>query len=65
MRSLPGSHGEVLTVGKLLYFCLTTLGGWVGWAFGERFGIMTAFFLSLVGTALGVYAARRITRSFF
>ena len=52
-------------MGKLLYFCSTMLGGWVGWAFGERFGIMTAFFLSLVGTALGVYAARRITRSFF
>ena len=49
----------------LLYFCLTTLGGWLGWALGAPLGIMTAFFLSIVGTALGVYAARRITRSFF
>ena len=49
----------------LLYFCLTTLGSWLGWALGSPLGVMTAFFLSIVGTALGVYAARRITRSFF
>jgi hypothetical protein len=51
-------------LGKLLYFCLTMLGGWIGWALGERFGLMTAFFLSLVGTAFGIYASHRITRSY-
>lgn len=48
----------------LLYFCLTTLGSWLGWALGAPFGIMVAFLLSIVGTALGVYAASRIKRTF-
>ena len=41
-----------------------SLGGWIGWALGERFGIMTAFFLSLVGTAFGVWGAHRLRRHF-
>jgi len=49
---------------KMLYFSLTMLGGWVGWALGARLGIMTAFFLSLIGTAIGVYLAHRINRTF-
>jgi uncharacterized membrane protein YeaQ/YmgE (transglycosylase-associated protein family) len=49
----------------ILYLVGATLGGWIGWAIGERFGFMTAFFVSLVGSALGVYAARRITRHYF
>ena len=36
MRSLPGLHAEALTMGKLLYFCATMLGGYIGWALGER-----------------------------
>lgn len=49
---------------KMLYFALSILGGWIGWALGSPLGIMVAFFLSLVGTALGVYLARRITRTY-
>jgi len=49
---------------KLLYVILSTLGGWMGWALGDRFGIMAAFLLSLVGTAIGVYFARRINRMY-
>jgi hypothetical protein len=49
---------------KMLYFCLSILGGWIGWALGNPLGIMTAFFLSMVGTALGVYIARRISRTY-
>ena len=49
---------------KMLYIAFSILGSWVGWALGDRFGIMTAFLLSLVGTAVGVYAARRITSTF-
>ncbi len=36
-----------------------TLGGWLGWVAGRAFGTMTAFMLSVVGTAVGVYLARR------
>jgi hypothetical protein len=44
---------------------LSTLGSALGWWIGERAGLMTAFFLSLVGTAVGVYASRRIVRQYF
>ena len=64
MPSLPGGHGEALTLGNLLYICASMLGGWLGWALGAHFGMMVAFLLSVVGTAVGVYAARRITRTF-
>lgn len=49
---------------KLFALIGATLGGWIGWAIGERFGFMTAFFVSIVGTALGVYAAHRISRHY-
>jgi hypothetical protein len=32
------------------------VGASVGWAAGERFGMMTAFIVSGVGSAIGVYA---------
>ena len=51
-------------MGMILYLGLSTLGGWVGWALGNPFGFMTAFFLSMVGTAIGVYFARRISRTY-
>ncbi len=44
---------------KLLSFVGATLGGALGWWLGERWGMMTAFFLSVLGTAAGVYLARR------
>jgi membrane protein YqaA with SNARE-associated domain len=44
---------------KVVTFVGATLGGAVGWWLGEGFGVMTAFLLSIVGTAAGVYAARR------
>jgi len=52
-------------MGMLLYLSLSTLGGWMGWALGARFGFMAAFFVSLIGTAVGVYFARRISRTYF
>jgi uncharacterized membrane protein YeaQ/YmgE (transglycosylase-associated protein family) len=52
-------------VGRLLGFVGATVGGAIGWAAGEPFGMMTAFMVSIVGTALGVYAANRLTRRWF
>jgi hypothetical protein len=42
----------------------TTVGGWLGWWLGARVGIMTAFFLSSIGTAAGLYGARRFMRAY-
>jgi uncharacterized membrane protein YbhN (UPF0104 family) len=40
-----------------------SVGGAAGWWLGARFGFMAAFFLSIVGTAAGVYIARRWLKS--
>lgn len=40
-------------------FLGATIGGWLGWAAGVHVGLMTAWTLSVVGTAAGVYAGRR------
>jgi uncharacterized membrane protein YeaQ/YmgE (transglycosylase-associated protein family) len=44
---------------KLVKFVGATAGGYAGWWLGENGGLMTAFFLSIIGTALGVYLAQR------
>jgi hypothetical protein len=43
---------------KMIKFVASTLGGSVGWWLGNYVGLMTAFFLSIIGTALGVYLAQ-------
>ena len=45
---------------KLLGFVGATIGSYAGWALGNRFGVMTAFMLSIVGTGFGIYAGRRV-----
>jgi uncharacterized membrane protein YeaQ/YmgE (transglycosylase-associated protein family) len=50
-------------MGKLLAFVGSTIGGYVGWALGARMGgTFTAFVVSIVGTGVGVYYARRFGR---
>jgi hypothetical protein len=44
---------------KLMVFIGATAGGWLGWFAGAPFGTMTAFVLSMVGTGVGIYVARR------
>lgn len=44
---------------KTIKVVVSTLGGYAGWQLGSHVGLMTAFFLSIVGTALGVYFAQR------
>ena len=41
-------------------FAGATAGGWAGWALGATAGTFTAFIVSIVGTAVGVYYGRRI-----
>ena len=48
----------------ILWIACSSLGGWIGWAAGDRFGIMAAFMLSLIGTAAGVYAATWLSRRY-
>ena len=43
----------------------TTLGSAVGWWAGAHVGMMTAFMLSIVGTGVGLYVARRLVREHF
>lgn len=40
-----------------------TAGGWLGWAAGAPISIFTAFAISMVGTGLGLYLTRRISKS--
>ena len=44
---------------RMIGFIGATVGGAVGWWAGSFIGVMTGFFLSVIGTALGVYLARR------
>lgn len=53
------------TVNRLLGFIGLTLGGWVGWAIGMRLSFGAAIFLSILGTAFGLYLGRRIARDHF
>ena len=49
---------------KWLAFTGATIGGYVGWWLGASVGTMSAFLVSMVGTAAGVYAGRRIARHY-
>ena len=50
---------------KLLGFIGLTIGGWLGWILGQRFSMAAAILLSIVGTGVGLYVARRITDDYF
>ena len=49
---------------KLLIFVGVNVGGAVGWAIGEPFGFMTAFFVSGLGSCAGVYAGWWVARRY-
>lgn len=44
---------------KVVGFIGASLGGSIGWWAGAPVGIMTAFFLGIIGTAAGGYFAKR------
>ncbi len=41
---------------KFLIFIGINVGGAIGWALAERFGLLAAFIASGIGSAFGVYA---------
>ena len=43
----------------LVVMLASTITGTIGWYVGAIFGVMTAWTLSVVGTALGVYYSRK------
>jgi hypothetical protein len=45
---------------KLCGFVGATIGSYVGWALGVRFGFMTAFFVSTIVSGVGLYLGRRV-----
>jgi len=45
---------------KLLSVLGATVGGALGWWLGAHVGMMSAFFVSVFGTGIGVYAGRRL-----
>lgn len=49
---------------KLLIFVGINLGGCVGWELGERFGTLTAFVVSGIGSLAGVYAGWWVARKY-
>ena len=49
----------------LLWFAGSSIGGWIGWWLGDFVGLWAAMLLSLVGTGLGIYWARRFAAEHF
>lgn len=48
---------------RLLGIAFAVLGGWVGWRLGMHVGPLTAYFASVVGTAGGIFAGRRLAEN--
>lgn len=49
---------------RLLWIVGATIGSGIGWWIGAKVGIMTAFIVSTIGTALGVWPGFRIAREY-
>jgi hypothetical protein len=49
---------------KLFSFIGATVGSYAGWFIGAKFGLMTAFIVSMVGTGFGIYYGRLIARNY-
>jgi len=44
---------------RLMGFLGATIGSYAGWLLAARYGFMTAFMTSMVGTGVGLYVGRR------
>jgi membrane protein YqaA with SNARE-associated domain len=50
---------------KMIKLVASTLGSYAGWWLGSHLGLMTGFFLSIIGTAAGAYWAQRWMSEYF
>jgi len=59
---LTAERADTSAVRKLCIFVGTSVGGYVGWALGERLGweILGCFVLSGVGSIVGVYLGWKV-----
>ncbi|GAB4337415.1 MAG: hypothetical protein Kow0089_08630 [Desulfobulbaceae bacterium] len=48
---------------KLVLLVTISLGGWIGWMLGDRYGLMTAYWIGFAGSLLGVWVGCRINRN--
>lgn len=49
---------------KILIILSISIGSWTGWWLGEHIGIMTAYFLSVLGAAAGLYFGRKLMSNY-
>jgi hypothetical protein len=49
---------------KLLMLVGSTAGSYAGWWLGNHVGLMTAFIVSTIGMAAGLYGGRRIAQNY-
>lgn len=49
---------------KIVLFIAVSLVSWLGWELGASFGIMTAYWLSFVGSVVGVVAGVKFNSRF-
>ena len=49
---------------KLILLLSISIFSWIGWEMGKRFGVMTAYWISFVGSLIGVYIGCRINRDY-
>jgi len=50
---------------KLLAWIGLAVGGWGGWAAGAAFSVTAALLLGFVGSGLGLYLGRRLSRTYY
>ena len=50
---------------KIFIFIFLSVFGWIGWMLGEKIGVMTAYFFSLIGSAIGIVIAVMLNRRLF
>lgn len=49
---------------KILIIVFISIGVWIGWWIGKHVGIMTAYLLSVVGGAAGLYYVKQFIKSY-
>jgi predicted membrane chloride channel (bestrophin family) len=49
---------------KIIALISSTVGSFLGWWLGDRFGFVTACYLSILGMGLGLYLGRRLWQAY-